>query len=193
MGRHFFSLSGEKKSPAGEEIACGRRIARGKSSATLSFSSPSSSFSLPQLIPPKISRRRSKSIVTGRFRVVTGRKQPQSTVPLDSRRSAYQSANETGEIDSRQSIEGEKGKKKKKRKRRKKKEERRGEERIPRAVLARVPLPPAGRPRAVAALACDFSPTRGERSRRPVGVAHEERGNEQDEREVGYSPRAEEA
>ncbi|RWW24471.1 hypothetical protein GW17_00011239 [Ensete ventricosum] len=34
-------------------------------------------------------RRRSKSIVTGRFRVVTGRKQPQSAVPPGSGRSAY--------------------------------------------------------------------------------------------------------
>ncbi|RWW45872.1 hypothetical protein BHE74_00048244, partial [Ensete ventricosum] len=52
----------------------------------------------------------------------------------------------------RRSIEGEKGKKKTKRKRRKKKRRRR----IPRAVLARTLSPPAS----------DFSPARGERSKR---------------------------
>ncbi|RZS06861.1 hypothetical protein BHM03_00037581, partial [Ensete ventricosum] len=74
----------------------------------------------------------------------------------------------TTKIDRQRSIEGEKGKKKKKRKR-KKKEERRGEEeRIPHAVFARASSPPslAGHPRVVAALACDFSPVQGERSRR---------------------------
>ncbi|RZS14682.1 hypothetical protein BHM03_00046402 [Ensete ventricosum] len=40
-------------------------------------------------LPFDSDRRRSKSIVTGRFRVVTGRKQPQSTVPPGSGRSAY--------------------------------------------------------------------------------------------------------
>ncbi|RWW47915.1 hypothetical protein BHE74_00046065 [Ensete ventricosum] len=68
----------------------------------------------------------------------------------------------TAKIDRRRSIEGEKGKKKKKRKRRKKKKKkkkkkrRREEEyfalsslahcRRPRAVVARTPSPPAGRP-----------------------------------------------
>ncbi|RRT38838.1 hypothetical protein B296_00048175 [Ensete ventricosum] len=37
-----------------------------------SSSSPSSSFSLPRLRPLEIGRRRSKSTITGRFRVVTG-------------------------------------------------------------------------------------------------------------------------
>ncbi|RWV89352.1 hypothetical protein GW17_00048500 [Ensete ventricosum] len=57
----------------------------------------------------------------------------------------------TVKIDRRRSIEGEKGKKKKKRKRRKKKKRRR---RIPRAVAAH------------GSLMGDFSPARGERSRR---------------------------
>ncbi|RZR94754.1 hypothetical protein BHM03_00023532 [Ensete ventricosum] len=59
-----------------------------------------------------------------------------------------------GEIDRRRSIEGEKGKKKKKKKRKRRKKRRRGEEeRIPRAVLARLPSPPVGRQHAAAALA----------------------------------------
>ncbi|RZS27461.1 hypothetical protein BHM03_00060939 [Ensete ventricosum] len=70
------------------------------------------------------------------------------------------------DFDHRRSIEGEKGKKKK-RKRRKKKRRRR----IPRAVLTRTPSPLAGCPRPVLARtlslpAGDFSPVRGERSRR---------------------------
>ncbi|RWW47598.1 hypothetical protein BHE74_00046378, partial [Ensete ventricosum] len=52
-----------------------------------------------------------------------------------------------GEIDHCRLIEGEKGKKKKQRKRRKKKKRRR---RIPRAVPAREPSPPAGCSRAAA-------------------------------------------
>ncbi|RWV85822.1 hypothetical protein GW17_00052358 [Ensete ventricosum] len=103
-------------------------------------------------------------------------------------------------IDRRRPIEGEKGKKKK-RKRRKKKEERRKNRRRrkntsrhprPRAVVGcgllarrRRPRPwvarelsppsPVGRPRAVAALAPDFSPVRGERSRRHRDVEGERR------------------
>ncbi|RWW73100.1 hypothetical protein BHE74_00019049, partial [Ensete ventricosum] len=68
-GRLFFSSRGEKKSPAGKEIACGRQIARAKRTLGISLSS---SFSLPRLIPPEIGQRRSKSTVTNRFRVVTG-------------------------------------------------------------------------------------------------------------------------
>ncbi|RZS12036.1 hypothetical protein BHM03_00043429, partial [Ensete ventricosum] len=50
------------------------------------FSSPSSSFSLPRLIPSEIGCRRSKATV------VTGRKQPQLAIPPSSGRSAYRSA-----------------------------------------------------------------------------------------------------
>ncbi|RZR89739.1 hypothetical protein BHM03_00017515 [Ensete ventricosum] len=61
---HSFSPRGEKKSPASEEIVSdrlrGRRIALAKSNANSMYSSPSSSFSLPWLILPKIGRRRSK-------------------------------------------------------------------------------------------------------------------------------------
>ena len=46
---------------------------------------------LPQLIPPGNERRQSKSTITDRFQVVTRQKQPQSTVPPGSRRSAYRS------------------------------------------------------------------------------------------------------
>ncbi|RWW22051.1 hypothetical protein GW17_00013770 [Ensete ventricosum] len=74
---------------------------------------------------------------TTRYRAVP----PKSTIGGQFRPSAI----DEGEIDHRRSIEGEKEKKKKKRKRRKKREE----ERIPRAILARVPSPLAGRPRAV--------------------------------------------
>ncbi|RZS13733.1 hypothetical protein BHM03_00045359 [Ensete ventricosum] len=79
-------------------------------------------------------------------------------------------------IDHRRSIEGERGKKKKKRKRRMRKEEKKKEylassspvrRRCPRVARAPPTPSPAGRPRAVVALARDFSPTRGERSRRP--------------------------
>ncbi|RZR86906.1 hypothetical protein BHM03_00014205 [Ensete ventricosum] len=71
---------------------------------TPGFSSPSSSFSLLRLIPPKIAnsrnrplppdsgRQRSKSIVTGRFQVVTRWKQPQSAIQPGSGLSAYRSA-----------------------------------------------------------------------------------------------------
>ncbi|RWV89114.1 hypothetical protein GW17_00048757, partial [Ensete ventricosum] len=57
----------------GEEIVHRRRNrmqatdSTWKSSAAPGFSSPSSSFSLPWLIPPEISRRRSKSAITDRF------------------------------------------------------------------------------------------------------------------------------
>ncbi|RWW00225.1 hypothetical protein GW17_00036816 [Ensete ventricosum] len=82
----------------------------------------------------------------------------------------------TTKIGRRRLIEGEKGKKKKKRKKRKKKEERRGEEEIippcPRAVTARGSLARCRRPRAVAALARDFSSAQGERSRRHYKDAH---------------------
>ncbi|RWW84468.1 hypothetical protein BHE74_00006919, partial [Ensete ventricosum] len=43
-------------------------------------------FFLPQLIPLEIGQQRSKSIVTSRFRVAMGRKQPQSIVTFDSER-----------------------------------------------------------------------------------------------------------
>ncbi|RWW76677.1 hypothetical protein BHE74_00015215 [Ensete ventricosum] len=69
---------------------------------------------------------------------------PGGTAKINRRRSIE------GEIDHQRSIEGEKGKKKKKRRRRKKKRRRR-KKRIrtsfPRAVLARMPSPPARRPR----------------------------------------------
>ncbi|RRT68720.1 hypothetical protein B296_00038064, partial [Ensete ventricosum] len=72
-----------------------------------SSSSPSSSFSFPQLTPPEISRRQSKSTVTTRQRPATieidhyqsilggnvAEKQPQSAVPPDSGWSVYRSAN----------------------------------------------------------------------------------------------------
>ncbi|RZS10667.1 hypothetical protein BHM03_00041911 [Ensete ventricosum] len=90
MGRRIFSPRGEKKSPVDEEIACGRWIALGKSITTSGFSSPSYSFSLPRLISLGIGCRRSKSIVTGQFMVVTGRKQPQWMVSSSSEQSAYQ-------------------------------------------------------------------------------------------------------
>ncbi|RRT59547.1 hypothetical protein B296_00008148 [Ensete ventricosum] len=92
MGRRIFSLRGEKKSPVDEEIACGRWIALGKSITTSGFSSPSYSFSLPRLISLGIGCRRSKSIVTGQFMVVTGRKQPQWMVSSSSEQSEYWSA-----------------------------------------------------------------------------------------------------
>ncbi|RWW35224.1 hypothetical protein BHE74_00059872 [Ensete ventricosum] len=50
------------------------------------------SFLLPRLIPPEIDQRQSNSIVTGRFRVVTGRKQPNSAKSPGSGRFAYRSA-----------------------------------------------------------------------------------------------------
>ncbi|RWW27213.1 hypothetical protein GW17_00008366 [Ensete ventricosum] len=59
------------------------------------------------------------------------------------------------------SIEGEKGQKKKKRKRRKKKEEKKKKEYLAPSSPAR-----RSRPRPIAALARDFSPKWGERSRR---------------------------
>ncbi|RRT67450.1 hypothetical protein B296_00010236 [Ensete ventricosum] len=107
-GRHFFSPRVEKKSPVGDGsrrrfFASGRRIvrailcpwatdnAREEQRWTLDFSSPSSSFSLPQLILPETDRRWSKSIIANRFQVVTGRKQLQSVVPRSSGRSAYRS------------------------------------------------------------------------------------------------------
>ncbi|RZR92087.1 hypothetical protein BHM03_00020336, partial [Ensete ventricosum] len=65
-----------------------------------------------------------------------------------------------GEINRRQSIEGEKGKTKKKRKRRKKKKRRRSTS-VPRIVLARAPSPPS--------LASDFSPTQGDRTSTRAG------------------------
>ncbi|RWW38236.1 hypothetical protein BHE74_00056545 [Ensete ventricosum] len=68
---------------------------------------PSSSFTLPQLncskssvgsrnrlLQPYNCRQRLKLILTDRFRVVTGWKQPQLAVPPDSGRSAYRSAGE---------------------------------------------------------------------------------------------------
>ncbi|RZR78430.1 hypothetical protein BHM03_00003763 [Ensete ventricosum] len=86
----------------GEEITHGRRIARreetgqriercGKKSR-FSFSSPSSSFSLPRLRPLEIGLRRLKSIVIGRFRMVTGKNNYYLAVPLGSGCSAYRSA-----------------------------------------------------------------------------------------------------
>ncbi|RWW01346.1 hypothetical protein GW17_00035620 [Ensete ventricosum] len=74
---------------------------------------------------------------TARYRAVP----PKSTIAVD--------------FSHRRSIEGEKGKKKK-RKRRKKKTRRRI---IPRVVLAYMPSPPAGRPRAIAAHRQFFSRT----------------------------------
>ncbi|RWV80024.1 hypothetical protein GW17_00058759, partial [Ensete ventricosum] len=116
-----------------------------------------------------LSSRFSIPICTARIRRY--RQNRQSAVDFGHQRSIE------GEIDRRQSIEGEKGKKKK-RKRRKKKKKRRI---IPCAVLACTPpagclrvvlvrtlSPPAGCPRAVVACGSpvgDFSPARGERSR----------------------------
>ncbi|RWW08767.1 hypothetical protein GW17_00027774, partial [Ensete ventricosum] len=62
-GRHFFSPCGEKKSPMGD-----RSRERRAAPDSRFFSSRSSSFSLPRLIPPEISRRRSKSTITARQR-----------------------------------------------------------------------------------------------------------------------------
>ncbi|RWV89807.1 hypothetical protein GW17_00048028 [Ensete ventricosum] len=60
----------------------------------------------------------------------------------------------TAKIDRRRSISAIGGRlREKKGRRRRGKEERRGEERIPRVVLARASSPPAGHPRAVAVLA----------------------------------------
>ncbi|RWW46556.1 hypothetical protein BHE74_00047505 [Ensete ventricosum] len=60
----------------------------------------------------------------------------------------------TAKIDRRRSISAIGGRlREKKGRRRRGKEERRGEERIPRAVLARASSPPTGHPRAVAVLA----------------------------------------
>ncbi|RZR79594.1 hypothetical protein BHM03_00005336 [Ensete ventricosum] len=49
-------------------------------------------FFLPRLIPPDNDRRRLKSTVTGRFRVVTRKKQLQSAVPPGNGRSTFCSA-----------------------------------------------------------------------------------------------------
>ncbi|RWW58948.1 hypothetical protein BHE74_00034148 [Ensete ventricosum] len=62
------------------------------SSDRYGFSSPCSSFCLPRLIPLEIGCQRLKSIVTGRFWVVTGWKQPQWMVPPGSGWSTYRSA-----------------------------------------------------------------------------------------------------
>ncbi|RZR75940.1 hypothetical protein BHM03_00000525, partial [Ensete ventricosum] len=82
-----------KKSPASDGLRS-RRIERATPYSKFSLFFSSSSPSLPQLILPEIDRRRSKStvparqqrrqsksIVTGRFQMVIGRKQPQSIVP----------------------------------------------------------------------------------------------------------------
>ncbi|RWW00287.1 hypothetical protein BHE74_00041716 [Ensete ventricosum] len=46
-------------------------------------------FLPPSAVTARIGRRQSKLTITGRFRVVTGRKQPQSMVPPGSGQSAY--------------------------------------------------------------------------------------------------------
>ncbi|RZS22679.1 hypothetical protein BHM03_00055487 [Ensete ventricosum] len=90
-----------KKSPMGDGsrgrfFTRRRRIERTKSNAVSRFFF-SLFFFLPLSVdtdqnrPPtiEIDRRRSKSTVTDRFRVVTGRKQPQSTAAPGSGRSTY--------------------------------------------------------------------------------------------------------
>ncbi|RWW41031.1 hypothetical protein BHE74_00053508 [Ensete ventricosum] len=83
---------------------------------------------------------------------------PIHTDPSCYRYTGHRLSGGTAKIDHRRLIEGEKGKKKK-RKRRKKRRRRKNTSRRP-------------CPRAVAALARDFSPAQGERSRRPHTLKH---------------------
>ncbi|RWV99107.1 hypothetical protein BHE74_00015734 [Ensete ventricosum] len=91
-----FSLSRETKSPTGDESFLHPQ-ATYRESSTLFFLQVLPFlllffFSLPRLIPPEIGHRRSKSTGNDRFRVVTGRKQPQLAIPPDSGQSTYRSA-----------------------------------------------------------------------------------------------------
>ncbi|RWW02031.1 hypothetical protein BHE74_00010667 [Ensete ventricosum] len=69
----FFSLRGEKKSPVGNRLR-GRQI-------------DELQVFLPLLLSPSLDCYRPESATDGRFRVVIGRKQAQSTVPPGSGRS----------------------------------------------------------------------------------------------------------
>ncbi|RWW12442.1 hypothetical protein GW17_00023889 [Ensete ventricosum] len=83
----------------------------------------------------------------------------------------YRRRSTEGEIDRQRSIEREKGKKKKRKKKEKKRKEEKKNTYRPRAVLARAPLPPAGRQRPRAVAACG-SPSPMRRRRPRVASSH---------------------
>ncbi|RRT38405.1 hypothetical protein B296_00047980 [Ensete ventricosum] len=86
--RHLIALDGDEATSYQKRVARDRDC-RGRAASNLQVL-PLLPL-LPWLIPPGYRRRRLKSIVIDRFRVVTGRKQPQSTVLPGSGQSVHQS------------------------------------------------------------------------------------------------------